>query len=178
MDECYSLIVPKQIIGNNANLNNYVIPGRYKTESAAVSNTVINTPYKRSGFTLTVEYLSNSIHIMQTIRAVNSGYMYMRTGFYADSIWSWEMWYQVLTSVNMQSGSVSVNLTAHATTEFSVTFPQEFSVSPNIYIGVITSRPDLRPASLMSRTKSGFTGVVSNNSSAGTVVVFWTAITP
>ena len=84
----------------------------------------------------------------------------------------------ILTRADVQSGSASVNLTANGTTEFKVTFPKAFLANPNIYVNVVTSRPDLRSASVVSRTTSGFTGAVSNDSSAGTVVVFWTALTP
>lgn len=69
-------------------------------------------------------------------------------------------------------------MTANGTTEFEVTFPKAFLANPNIYVNVVTSRPDLRSASVKSRTKLGFTGAVHNDSSAGTVVVFWSAITP
>lgn len=87
-------------------------------------------------------------------------------------------WNKLITNADIQSGSTSVNLAANGTTEFEVTFPKTFSANPNIYVNVVTSRPDLRHGSVVSRTTSGFTGAVSNNSSAGTVVVFWTAITP
>ena len=91
---------------------------------------------------------------------------------------NWERDKKILSSADIQSGSASVNLTANGTTEFEVTFPKAFLANPNIYVNVVTSRPDLRYASVKSRTKLGFTGAVYNDSSAGTVVVFWSAITP
>jgi hypothetical protein len=91
---------------------------------------------------------------------------------------NWERDKKILSSADIQSGSASVNLTANGTTEFEVTFPKAFLANPNIYVNVVTSRPDLRSASVKSRTKLGFTGAVYNDSSAGTVVVFWSAITP
>lgn len=106
-DAYYSLIAPEQIIGSNANLNNYVTPGQYKTESATISNTIINTPYKRSGFKLTVEYLSNSSHIMQTLKAVNSGYDYFRTGVCSDNVWSWTEWCQVITNADYEAKTIT-----------------------------------------------------------------------
>lgn len=87
-------------------------------------------------------------------------------------------WNNLITNADIQSGSTSVNLAANGTTEFTVTFPKTFSANPNIYVNVVTSRPDLRHGSVVSRTTAGFTGAVSNDSSAGTVVVFWTAIIP
>ena len=91
---------------------------------------------------------------------------------------NWERDKKILSSADIQSGSASVNLTANGTTQLEVTSPKAFLANPNIYVNVVTSRPDLRSASVKSRTKLGFTGAVYNDSSAGTVVVFWSAITP
>ena len=88
----------------------------------------------------------------------------------------WSSSGDLLGNADIQMGSASVALTANGITEFNVTFPKAFSKNPNVFVGVVTSRPDLRPASVVSRSTSGFSGAVSNGTTAGTVVVFWTAM--
>lgn len=71
-----------------------------------------------------------------------------------------------------------MNAAANGDTEFNIKFPNIFSLNPNVYVGVVTSRPDLRAASVISRTTSGFTGSVHNGTSAAAITVFWTAVIP
>lgn len=90
----------------------------------------------------------------------------------------WLEWAYNITNANMQSGTVTVSAAANGDTEFTVKFPNVFSSNPNVYVGVLTSRPDLRAASVISRTTSGFTGSVHSGTSAAAVAVFWTAVSP
>ena len=88
----------------------------------------------------------------------------------------WSGWERDLTNADIQMGSASVTLTANGITEFNVTFPKAFSKNPSVFVSVVTSRPDLRSASVVSRSMSGFSGAVNNGTTAGTVVVFWVAV--
>ncbi len=99
----------------------------------------------------------------------------LRFGTYNNGDWNIA---NIITNANMQSGTATVNAAANGDTEFTVKFPNAFSSNPNVYVGVLTSRPDLRAASVISRTTSGFTGSVHNGTSAGSVAVFWTAVSP
>ena len=75
----YKLSVPRIVIPDNSNLDDYKVPGQYYTVNIESSKTIINTPYKDSGFKLTVEYISHTSHIMQTLKGVNSKKIYFRT---------------------------------------------------------------------------------------------------
>lgn len=136
LDEYYSLNSPIKIIPQRANLNDYTAPGQYKTESAAISNTVTNTPYTASGFKLTVEYLSVTSHIMQTLKSVNASYAYFRTGDFSDGTWNWRTWISVLTNadiltktVNLTQVTVPANSgTAGSTTNISAQIPAGYKL--------------------------------------------------
>lgn len=56
-----------------------------------------------------MEYLSNSNHIMQTLKAVNSGYNYFRTGVCSDNVWSWTEWCRAITNADFLTKMVSLN---------------------------------------------------------------------
>lgn len=90
---------------------------------------------------------------------------------------AWGTWVKNITNANTQSGTILVSATANGTTEFSVTFPKAFAAPPVIVTSVVTSRSDLRNASPLSRTTTGFTGYLYNNSSAADISVFWIAST-
>lgn len=90
----------------------------------------------------------------------------------AGTTWTW---YDYVSNSDVQSGVAVVNLTANGITEFSVTFPVAFANDPSVTTSILTSRPDLRSASPTIITKTGFTGTVYNNSSAGSVRVSWIA---
>lgn len=75
-------------IPENSDLNDYTTPGQYLTASASISQTIKNTPYKSSGFKLSVEKLSVESHIMQTIKGVNATGIYIRV---SDGS-SWKGW--------------------------------------------------------------------------------------
>lgn len=136
LDEYYSLNSPIKIIPQRANLNDYTAPGQYKTESAAISNTVTNTPYTASGFKLTVEYLSVTSHIMQTLKSVNASYAYFRTGDFSNGTWNWRTWISVLTNadiltktVNLTQVTVPANSgTAGSTTNISAQIPAGYKL--------------------------------------------------
>ena len=58
---------PGKTIPSNEDLNNYVTPGVYKSDSGTVSGTLTNTPHTTTGFKLKVEYLGASAYLRQTI---------------------------------------------------------------------------------------------------------------
>ena len=58
---------PGKTIPSNEDLNNYVTPGVYKSDSGTVSGTLTNTPHTATGFKLKVEYLGASSYLRQTI---------------------------------------------------------------------------------------------------------------
>ena len=88
----------------------------------------------------------------------------------------WLAWAESFTNADIQSGTTLVNLIANGITEFSVTFPRTFASPPSVCVSAVTSRPDLRCASVASRTASGFTGEVYNDFEKGSFAVFWIAI--
>ena len=87
----------------------------------------------------------------------------------------WKDWVRLMSSADMQSGVITVDAAANGATEFTVTFPVAFANLPCIVVGVLTSRPDLRQASPVSRTNTGFVGTLYNGSTAGKLNVFWIA---
>lgn len=88
---------------------------------------------------------------------------------------TWGNWTSTVTNNDLQAGVVNVVATANGTTEFKVTFPKAFTSLPIIMTNVVTSRPDLRTSSPLTRSTTGFTGVLYNNSSAADISIFWMA---
>lgn len=84
MQNCYSLLVPEILIPNGSDLNDYTTPGHYYTPNAAASQTIQNTPYTGSGFKLIVEKLSSNSHVLQTLKGVNSKFVYYRAASDSD----------------------------------------------------------------------------------------------
>lgn len=156
-----------QIIASNDNLNNYTSTGQYKTDSAAVSATIENTPYKKSGYKLTVEYLSNKSHIMQIIKAVNAPYVYYRTGNKSNDTWNWNAWNQIITNADiLYQRGITTTLTVEAMNmvETEVVFPKSFSNIPAISVYANwTSAGDKRYARITTASKTSFKVAVVNN---------------
>lgn len=88
---------------------------------------------------------------------------------------NWVKKSDIITNADIQSGVITVNASANGITEFSVTFPKAFSSDSSVTTSILTSRPDLRTASPISRTRNGFTGAVYNGSTAANVSVSWIA---
>ena len=72
------------MIPNGSDLNDYTTPGHYYTPNAAASQTIQNTPYTGSGFKLIVEKLSSNSHVLQTLKGVNSKFVYYRAASDSD----------------------------------------------------------------------------------------------
>lgn len=88
----------------------------------------------------------------------------------------WLDWAYNLTNTDIQVGMATVSSSAGGTTEFTVNFPRNFLTLPIVITNLVTSRPDLRSASPLTRRTTGFTGSVYNGSSTGELAVFWIAI--
>ena len=98
MQDRYSLLIPKTLIPNNSDLNDYTTPGSYYTPNAAASQTMQNCPYTGSGFKLIVEKLSSNSHILQTLKGVNSKFVYYRTASDSD----FRDWFTPVTNADLE----------------------------------------------------------------------------
>lgn len=85
-------VVPKNQIPSSTNLNDYTQIGVYRTINGEISSTILNTPYKATGFKLIVEHLSTEVHIMQTIKGVQGNDIYFRTGDKNSGSWVFTEW--------------------------------------------------------------------------------------
>ena len=87
--------IPSTLIPEGSDLNSYTTPGFYRSANSTISLTLLNTPYTASGFKFIVEHLSAADHIMQTIKAVNSAYVYYRTAFISNGVWTFRNWQNI-----------------------------------------------------------------------------------
>lgn len=89
---------PGEAIPSGADLNSYTSPGVYRSTSASVSATLVNTPYTGTGFRLEVFNTTSANQIMQEIKANSaSARTYRRIGNYTGGAWTFNnAWYQVL----------------------------------------------------------------------------------
>lgn len=85
-------------------LNNYTTPGRYYSNSAAISGSLLHCPYTSGGFTLDVSYNASSAYLWQKIRSRGSGAVCYRTC--SDS--TWNDWKTVLTNADIASKSTNL----------------------------------------------------------------------
>lgn len=132
MQNCYSLLVPEILIPNGSDLNDYTTPGHYYTPNAAASQTIQNTPYTGSGFKLIVEKLSSNSHVLQTLKGVNSKFVYYRAASDSD----FRDWITPVTNADLgyavkeiQSFSVTMS-NGYAT----LGTPQEFGVPSGAHV--------------------------------------------
>ena len=80
---------PGTDIPSGSDLNNYTIPGVYRSSSATISESLLNTPYTSTGFKLVVEHIGNVGYLRQTIITRSAGCTYyMRY----QSTSSWHTW--------------------------------------------------------------------------------------
>ena len=80
-------------IPKNANLNNYIIPGRYWVESATVAGTISNTPITTSGYTLHVIGNYSENYTLQFATTANAIYYRLLK---SRSNKTWQSWQKVL----------------------------------------------------------------------------------
>ena len=154
------------------NLDNITDNGIYWYPTESVSQ---NAPYQNAAV---VEVIGSTSATGEKFQRVT------RYGVPGKSSWrplgggsnGWLAWAESFTNADIQSGTTLVNLIANGITEFSVTFPRTFASPPSVCVSAVTSRPDLRCASVASRTASGFTGEVYNDFEKGSFAVFWIAI--
>lgn len=85
-------------------------------------------------------------------------------------------WERLLTSADIQYGIVTVNAAQNETTEFSVTFPRQFSSTPQVVVTVATSGPKDNIASVLSITPNGFMGYLYRGGVTANMSIRWIAI--
>lgn len=73
-------------IPQNADLNNYTDIGRYYSPTAAVSNTIVNTPYKTGGFELIVAQIGTAGKVQIMITMSNTTRIFAHV--YVDYNWT------------------------------------------------------------------------------------------
>jgi len=78
--------------------------------------------------------------------------------------------------LEIQYGAVTVSAAAAGTTEYSFNFNNPFSKVPLVFPAVITSAPQSRSVSPLSRSATGTTISVYNALSAASITVWWIAI--
>ena len=116
----------------------------------------------------------NSIIFSQSLSAGTHD-LWINSFTYTSDEYALSSWNKVTTNADLESGLVEVNAAANGVTEFEVEFPRPFSSAPTVLVCISTGRPDLRSASVYSRTVTGFTGAVYNNSTANKLNVYWIA---
>lgn len=154
-------------------LNNYTKPGRYYSNSASISASLLHCPYITAGFTLDVSYNASNAYLWQEIRTRGGGIKYYRTCSDA----SWNDWRFCLTDADMQCGSVSITPTAiNKSTYKSITFPVPFSVTPGVTVSPITSGPNVVSASVLDVTTTGCKIYLTRSDAAQATSVMWIAV--
>lgn len=173
----YDLLVPETLIPNNSDLNNYTTPGQYYTSNSASSQTIEHSPYTAGGFKLSVEATVTQNRIIQILKpgALSNSSMYYRIGI-NQSGWEFSDWEKLTTNADIQYGIVTVNAAQNETTEFSVTFPRQFSSTPQVVVTVATSGPKDNIASVLSITTNGFKGYLYRGGVTANMSIRWIAI--
>jgi len=97
LDDCNTLQLPETEIPLNADLNNYITVGAYKSTSASVTDTLTNCPLTGAGFKLIVEKNHGDQRYTQTIHSNTlTSQIFVRT--YTGSWGEWQK--MVLTPVS------------------------------------------------------------------------------
>lgn len=92
-------VFPGEVIPSGADLNTYTTPGTYRSQSAAISATLLNTPYTVTGFKLEVFNTNSSNVFMQEIKCNSaSARTYRRTGDKSSGVVEYGDWYKVMQS--------------------------------------------------------------------------------
>lgn len=90
----------------NADLNNYTTPGSYFSPSSATSATMTNAPTTASRFVLYVVTMGSNFILQFAIDGYTPGNIYNRR----NNAGVWGSWTQMVTSVNGDTGAVTVNV--------------------------------------------------------------------
>lgn len=114
-------VFPGEVIPSDADLNDYVTPGSYRSSSKDISATLTNVPFTATGFKLEVFNTTTDKQIMQEIKCNSaSSRVYRRTGNFADDVWSFTEWYKVMQSTTDALSVVSGGTGASALTSGQV----------------------------------------------------------
>lgn len=97
----HSLKVPTYVINNGDDLDTYKTTGEYNCATGAIAKSLLNCPYTNTGFKLTVEYLSYTGHLKQSIEGAYSNGVWFRT--MADGV-TWGEW-QKVSNVEYEEGT-------------------------------------------------------------------------
>ena len=169
----YSLLIPETLIPNNSDLNDYTTPGQYYVSTAANSKTIQNCPYTRSGFKLTVEKTSSDNHILQTLKAVNEKYIYLRTA--ADS--NFNDWLTPVTNADLATGTQEVQFSSNSG-EAHVNFGKTMPNVPVVILTPFGANPESYHCSAYNVTQAGFDLKLHvDNVASGSLRLYWVAIT-
>ena len=106
------------------------------------------------------------------ITASGKQLMYYRTC--SNGIWDTPK--KVITDADIQYGIVTVNAAQNETTEFNVTFPRQFSSTPQVVVTVATSGPKDNIASVLSITPNGFMGYLYRGGVTANMSIRWIAV--
>ena len=86
----------------------------------------------------------------------------------------WSKWTRLLTSENIQAGTVNFATTTGENTTFAVTFPRAFVSTPKVFVNAKTSSPKDKFVNAGSISNTGFTIYANVNSAS--VTVDWLAV--
>lgn len=112
-----------QILTNETDLNTLTTIGSYYSNSATITNSLVNCPIKDAGFKLIVEYTTASNRIVQTIKVNNAStsatYIRTYTG-------SWGEW--IKTSNGAELYSIDTGSTSNITLNKNISVYSEIEI--------------------------------------------------
>lgn len=166
----YYALVDRTIIPVSSDLDNYKTPGSYLVVDATGLK---NKPWSgNQGAQITVSQYSGVSFVRMVANVFNDNDYYRDY----DSTYGWGEWKSLVTNADIQYGTVTVNAAQNETTEFSVTFPRQFSSTPQVVVTVATSGPKDNIASVLSITTNGFMGYLYRGGVTANMSIRWIAI--
>ena len=120
-------------IPSEADLNDYVNPGKYKSASKDISQSLKNTPYTNGGFKLDVIPLSSNNYLMQEIRCNSANNkVFRRRASYSTSEWEYTDWYEDIQAKAGLNYTVGTNGVFNKLTDIGITtFPTTMKIVAN-----------------------------------------------
>lgn len=97
----HTLKVPTNLINSGDDLDTYLTVGEYTCATATIAKSLLNCPYNSTAFKMTVEYLSYTGHLKQSIEGAYSNGVWFRT--MADGV-TWGEW-QKVSNVEYEEGT-------------------------------------------------------------------------
>ncbi len=92
------------IMKTGDDLDIYIAPGRYYSNSAAISGSLIHCPYTSGGFTLDVGYNASQAYLWQEIRTRGNGAICYRTR----SDGTWNDWKTIITNADIITKTITL----------------------------------------------------------------------